>query len=151
LKKILLFAGLLAVPAGVNISQGAARVLVHEDDPRLLRLQQFFAERNCPLQTSATDFLIAADENGLDWRLLPSLSIIESSGGKDYSRNNVFGWDSCRAGFASVSEGIHFVADRLANSKLYKYKGLEEKLRTYNPVPEYPARVKAVMASLSSN
>jgi hypothetical protein len=151
LTKVLLFAGLLAVPAGVSVSQGAARVTVNEDDPRLVRLQQFFAERNCPLRGAATDFLIAADENGLDWRLLPSLSIIESSGGKDYSRNNVFGWGSCRGGFASVVAGIHFVADRLANSKLYRYKGLDEKLRTYNPVPDYPARVKAVMASLSSN
>jgi hypothetical protein len=151
MKKIILFAGLLAVPAGVSVSQGAARVSVKDHDPRLQRLQQFFAARNCPLQEAAAEFLIAADENGLDWRLLPSLAIIESSGGKDYTNNNVFGWDSCRESFASVVAGIHFVAERLANSKFYKDKGLNDKLRAYNPLPDYPAKVKAVMNSLGSN
>lgn len=150
--KVLLFAGLLAVPPGVSVSQGAARVTrVDDHDPRLERLEQFFAQRDCPLRDEAAEFLIAADENGLDWRLLPSLAIIESSGGKDYTNNNVFGWDSCRESFDSVVAGIHFVADRLANSKLYKDKGLNEKLRTYNPLPDYPAKVKAVMISLASN
>ncbi len=148
--KVLLFAGMLAVPVGVSVSQGAARVTVNEQDPRLERLDQFFAQRDCPLRDAAAEFLIAADENGLDWRLLPSLAIIESSGGKDYSNNNVFGWDSCRESFDSVVAGIHFVADRLANSKTYKDKGLNEKLRTYNPLPDYPAKVKAVMISLGS-
>jgi len=148
--KVLLFAGLLAVPVGVSVSQGAARVMVNEHDPRLERLEQFFAQRDCPLRNAAAEFLIAADENGLDWRLLPSLAIIESSGGKDYTNNNVFGWGSCRESFDSVVAGIHFVADRLANSKTYKDKGLNEKLRTYNPVPDYAAKVKAVMISLGS-
>ena len=149
--KVLLVAGLLAAPVGVSVSQGAGRGALSVDDPRLERLQQFFAERDCPLHDAAAEFLIAADENGLDWRLLPSLSIIESSGGKDYTNNNIFGWDSCRENFDSVVAGIHFVADRLANSKRYKDKSLEEKLRTYNPVPDYASRVKAVMARLESN
>jgi hypothetical protein len=148
--KVLLFAALLALPVGVSVSQGAARVTVSEHDPRLERLEQFFAQRDCPLRNAAAEFLVAADANGLDWRLLPSLALIESSGGKDYTNNNVFGWDSCRESFDSVVSGIHFVADRLANSKMYKDKGLTEKLRTYNPVPDYPARVKAVMISLGS-
>jgi len=86
----------------------------------------------------------------LDWRLLPSISIIESSGGKDYRNNNVFGWDSCRESFTSVREGIHFVAGQLANSKLYKDKTLDSKLSTYNPLPDYPRKVKAVMHALGS-
>jgi|SRR5690242_11898018 len=151
MRKTLLCIGLVALPAGVSVSQGAGRVTLRANDSRLERLQEFFAERDCPLRETAAEFLVAADENGLDWRLLPSLSIIESSGGKDYTNNNVFGWDSCRENFASVSTGIHFVADRLANSKLYKGKDLDDKLRTYNPVPAYGTRVKAVMASLGTN
>jgi hypothetical protein len=76
--------------------------------------------------------------------------MIESSGGKDYRNNNVFGWDSCREGFTSVREGIQFVADQLANSKRYKDKNLDNKLSTYNPLPDYPRKVKAVMHSLGT-
>jgi hypothetical protein len=151
MRKVLLFAGLLALPAGVSMSQGATRVTVDERDPRLQRLRQFFAKRHCPLHEAAAEFLIAADENELDWRLLPSISIVESGGGKDYTNNNVFGWDSCRESFTSVTAGIHFVAARLANSQLYKNKGLNQKLSTYNPRPDYPVRVRALMESLGTD
>ncbi len=150
MRKVLLVGGLLGLPAVIGMSQEAPRA-AFDHDPRLRRLQEFFGARECPLQDSAADFLIAADTNALDWRLLPSISMVESSGGKDYKNNNVFGWDSCREGFSSVKEGIHFVAAKLANSKLYKDKGLDDKLSTYNPRPDYPRRVKAVMNALSLN
>jgi hypothetical protein len=118
------------------------------EDLRLRLIWQYFADRDCPLRDSAAEFLIAADENALDWRLLPSISMIESSGGKDYRNNNVFGWNSCRESFPSVEAGIHFVASKLAKSKLYKDKTLDQKLATYNPQPNYPHRVKAVMRAL---
>ena len=147
MRRTILFAGLLVTPAVVNTTQlGPARP--EENDPRLQMLQQYFADRDCPLQDSAADFLIAADRNALDWRLLPSISMIESSGGKDYRNNNVFGWDSCRESFSSVQAGIHFVASRLANSKLYRNKDVDQKLLTYNPQPDYRHRVKAVMRAL---
>ncbi len=149
MRKALLVGGLLGFPAVLGVSHEIPKVTL-DHDPRLRRLQEFFARRDCPLQEAAADFLIAADRNALDWRLLPSISIIESSGGKDYKNNNVFGWDSCRESFTSVREGIHFVAGQLANSKLYKDKNLERKLSTYNPLPDYPRRVKAVMHALGS-
>jgi len=149
MRKALLVGGLLGLPAVVGMSHEVPKAAV-ENDPRLHRLQEFFSRRDCPLRDAAADFLIAADRNDLDWRLLPSISIIESSGGKDYRKNNVFGWDSCREGFTSVREGIHFVADQLANSKRYKDKTLDNKLSTYNPVADYPRRVKAVMHALGT-
>src|ERR1700722_7643527 len=148
MKDFLLVAGLLAAPATVSVQQYKASPVVKQNDPRLSKLQKYFGDRDCPLRDSAKDFLIAADENALDWRLLPSISIIESSGGKDYRNNNVFGWDSCRESFTSVREGIHFVAAQLANSKMYKDKNLDNKLSTYNPLPDYPRKVKAVMHAL---
>jgi hypothetical protein len=135
-------------PSLVSTKQPGPAPAPSHEDPRLKALWQFFDERDCPLRDSAADFLIAADNNELDWRLLPSISMIESSGGKDYRNNNVFGWDSCRESFPSVQAGIHFVASRLAKSKLYKDKNLDEKLLTYNPQPDYRHRVKAVMRAL---
>jgi hypothetical protein len=149
MRKALLVGGLLGLPGVVGLSHQTPKATV-DRDPRLRRLQEFFGQRDCPLREAAADFLIAADRNDLDWRLLPSISIVESSGGKDYRNNNVFGWDSCRESFSSVREGIHFVAAQLANSKKYKDKTLDNKLSTYNPFPDYPRRVKAVMHELGS-
>ena len=146
--KTLLAVGLFAAPITISIQQPLVMSHTEPDDPRLKLIWQYFADRDCPLRDSAADFLIAADQNELDWRLLPSISMIESSGGKDYRNNNVFGWDSCREVFPSVQAGIHFVASKLAKSRLYKDKNLDQKLSTYNPQPDYLGRVKAVMRAL---
>jgi len=148
MKSMVIVAGLIAVPAVVSHGQERNGEKTQAADPRLLRLQQFFAARDCPLGEVAADFLAAADHNALDWRLLPSISIIESSGGKDYRNNNVFGWDTPLQSFASVREGINYVAAQLARSGRYKNKSLDGKLRTYNPNPAYPHKVKAVMRAL---
>lgn len=149
MKSIVLVAGLIAVPAVVSHQQERIGEQAQATtDPRLLRLQQYFEKRDCPLREMAADFLAAADLNALDWRLLPSISMIESSGGKDYRNNNVLGWDSCRESFSSVGDGIRYVAAQLASSHRYKNKSLEGKLRTYNPNPAYPHKVKAVMQAL---
>jgi hypothetical protein len=145
MRKVLLAGGLFAFPVLVNVGQITAKADTAVHDSRLRKIEQFFADRDCPLRDSAAVFLEAADRNDLDWRLLPSISMVESSGGKDYRNNNVFGWDSCRESFSSVGEGIHYVASQLANSKLYKNKNLDGKLRTYNANPDYPHRVKAFM------
>ena len=80
--------------------------------------------------------------------MLPSLSFIESSGGKYLRNNNVFGWNSCRTRFPSVRAGIGIVASELGRSNIYKDKPLDQVLRTYNPYPNYGKRVKAVMRTI---
>jgi hypothetical protein len=85
----------------------------------------------------------------LDWRLLPSLSLIESGGGKSVRNNNIFGWGNCKVRFRTTREGIYQVASRLKNSILYKGKGsVDEMLWTYNPRQEYVQQVIAVMNRL---
>jgi hypothetical protein len=150
MKDFLLVAGLLAAPVTASVQQYFASTIVDAKDPRLLRLQKFFGDRDCPLRDSARDFLLAADQNQLDWRLLPSISIIESSGGKTYMNNNVLGWASCKERFSSVRAGIHYVAAQLGKSRRYKDKDIDSKLQTYNPLPEYSQRVKAVMRAIGS-
>jgi hypothetical protein len=151
MRDFLLIAGLLAAPFTTSVQQYRPQPSVNQNDPRLSRLKKFFADRDCPLKDSAKDFLVAADQNQLDWRLLPSISIIESSGGKDYRNNNVFGWDSCKERFTSVGAGIHYVAAQLGKSSRYRGKDVDGKLQLYNPLPEYPRRVKAVMRSIGSS
>ncbi|MGB6940837.1 MAG: hypothetical protein WBE37_00405 [Bryobacteraceae bacterium] len=150
MKDFLLVAGLIAAPATVSVQQYKAAPTVKQNDPRLSRLQKFFGDRDCPLRDSAKDFLLAADQNQLDWRLLPSISFVESSGGKYYGNNNVFGWGSAKAKFSSVGAGIHYVAAQLGKSRRYKGKNIDRKLQIYNPLPEYSQRVKAVMRAIGS-
>jgi hypothetical protein len=138
-------AGLLAVPAVT-----AVEAKVPREDPRMPALKAFFERYDCPVSSLRAEFLTAADENDLDWRLLPSISLIESGGGKAMANNNLLGWGSSSKSFPSVRAAIHTVASRLANSKLYKDKDLDGILTTYNPRPEYSYRVKSVMSQLGS-
>ena len=146
-KEFVLVAGLLAAPvAGLaqspDISPGK--------DPRQIRLEKYFSERRCPLRELAADFVAVADANNLDWRLLPSLSMVETGGGRGTRNNNLFGWNCGRTRFQSTKESIHVVAAKLSQSKAYKGKDTDGILKTYNSNPRYGARVKAVMETIGS-
>ncbi len=94
------------------------------------------------------DFLEAADHNGLDWRLLPSISLVETGCGRTAIGKNIFGWDSGRKQFATFRDAIQLVASRLGKSKLYRGKDLVQILATYNARPEYAGLVRSVMKQL---
>jgi len=145
----LVFAGMLSTPVAVRNAETPDPASEYRNDPRLESLNKFFQEGDCPAQDFSADFLRVADENNLDWRLLPSISIVESGGGRDARNNNLFGWDGGRAIYVSIRAGIHEVAARLGNSKLYRDKGVDEILRTYNPNTHYPGVVKSVMRRIS--
>ena len=147
---IVVAAGLLVAPVVVGVMQAAEASSPAKNDPRLYILENFFAARHCPVRNLAKEFLIAADQNGLDWRLLPSISFVETGGGKAARNNNIFGWNSGRHRFSSVRQSIYAVAATLGHSKLYRHKGTERILRTYNTRPVWAERVKAVMRTIGS-
>jgi hypothetical protein len=144
-----MFAGVVSPVAVSHLQTSAERHFDYRKDPRFETLRKFFHKADCPAQHYADVFIEAADRYELDWRLLPSLSYVESTGGKQARNNNIFGWDSGRAQFASPTEGIHQVGYRLAHSNLYRDKNLDELLETYNPSAEYAQRVKSVMRRIS--
>jgi hypothetical protein len=141
--------GMVAVPVALSPHQAPAPAPDYRTDPRLETLRTFFRNADCPAEQYAAAFLEAADFNELDWRLLPSLSFVESTGGKAARHNNMFGWDSGRARFPSPIAGIHAVGYRLSHSGLYKDKGLDKLLATYNPNVEYGRKVKSVMRRIA--
>jgi hypothetical protein len=153
MKKILssglVFAGMLSTPVAVTISETPDPAAEYRNDPRLKSLNKFFQKGDCPARHFSADFLRVADQNNLDWRLLPSISMVESGGGREARNNNLFGWDGGKAIFISVRAGIHNVAARLGNSKMYRDKGVDEILRIYNPGANYPEVVKSVMRRIS--
>jgi len=148
--KGLVIAGMLsAAPVALTTIEQPATAKEYKNDPRLEQLKRFFQEGECPAQDFPEEFLRAADRHHLDWRLLPSISLVESGGGRDARNNNLFGWDGGKAMFTSARAGIHKVADRLATSRIYRDKNVDEILRLYNPNANYSQVVKSVMRRIS--
>lgn len=142
----------MAASSAATAEENPSEVRQAALDPRLNALQSFFRKFRSPLDQYAAAFLSAADRHGLDWRLLPSLAMVESGGGRYCSRNNVFGWGNGRIHFQSVQEGIAHVASALANAPHYARKDLIGKLRTYNPGhPAYPGKVLGFLQQLPLN
>ena len=149
---LLLFAGVVSIPLAKNTRPAQQLPIPQQHrDPRLDTLRRFFGELGCPAREYASAFLEAADDYDLDWRLLPSISYVESAGGKTGNGTNLFGWDNGRADFASPITGIHTVAYRLTHSELYREKDLDEKLAQYNPDVDYARRVKSIMRQISAD
>lgn len=118
-------------------------------DPRTIRLEIFLSRLHCPITNMAADFVYAADHNQLDWRLLPSISVIESGGGKTYRNNNIFGWNNGLEPFPSLRAGLDLVAYKLGRSPLYRNRDSIGKLRLYNPDQSYVGKVVDVMNRIS--
>ena len=160
-KQMMATLGILVLPMGICLEKAGRAVNVKtapkaavqpatpESDPRTERLKRFFATLHCPVSYLSPEFIRAADENDLDWRLLPSISVIESGGGKAYKNNNIFGWANGDYLFPTLKAGIHLVAYKLGRSSLYRNRDVEAKLHLYNPNEEYATNVMTVMNRIS--
>lgn len=137
-----------AKPIPSQPSQPATPNQQPQPDPRTIRLVKFLSRLHCPVVNMADDFVHAADDNHLDWRLLPSISVIESGGGKAYKNNNIFGWNSMEL-FPTIRAGINAVAFKLGKSPLYKNRDSVGKLKIYNPDERYADNVLTVMNRIS--
>lgn len=156
-KRVVVAAGLLVLPFAMRLQKIASaepvppKPALHSPriDPRTQRLVKYMAHLQCPVLSFAEDFIRAADQNHIDWRLLPSIAVIESGGGKAFKNNNIFGWDNGDWFFPSVASGIREVAFRLGHSPLYRDLDVPGKLRVYNPDETYGPRVMSVMNRIS--
>lgn len=156
LSKQLLVIGLTALPITMRLERIVTPVPAPvkapepiKTDPRSVRLKNFFSHLRCPVTYLADDFIHAADDNHLDWRLLPSISLVESSGGKAYKNNNMFGWKNGEQFFPTLRAGLHEVAFKLGRSRLYQDQDVKGKLHLYNPDERYADKVLTVMNRIS--
>lgn len=127
-------------------------------------IDAYFVAKDMPLSGYGMQMVIEAEKNNIDWRLLPAISVIETTGGKFMCKNpkapnNPFGWGSCRIGFKSIEHAIETVAFNLGGNnpkteRYYKDKTLEEIIDSYNPpeiVPNYKAKILKVINSFILN
>lgn len=143
------FTGLPGMLVKADPNPAAKAQIRSNEDPRILSLRRFFQRHNSPAQSLSDVFVREADQNGLDWRLLPGLAMIESGGGKHCMRFNLFGWKNGMASFESFADGIRQVAWQLSNSRFYRYKSIDRVLLTYNKDPLYRKRVMSTMRGIS--
>lgn len=110
---------------------------------RAAKIDAFFiAEGDLPLAGHGYAFVEAADKYNLDWRLLPAIGYLESTGGKfacKSVRYSAFGYGSCKIGFSSYEESIDVVSKNISgnNPKTARYyagKDTAGILAAYNQV-----------------
>ena len=150
------------VPAGVIILPIEKKDKKQDErKERIEKIEKYFQRYHLPLRKYASFFVDSADRYGIDWRLLPAIGMIESTGGKfacKHVGHNAFGWGSCKLGFSSYKEAIDTISKNLAG-KYYKtahrYQGKDTKgiLEVYNPpsvVPNYARKVMHEMDIIAS-
>jgi len=120
-------------------------------DARIARLDAFFRAHHCPAPLLTSEYLAAADANFIDYRLLPAVSVRESTCGLHARHNNRWGWNSAKTSFETLVHGIRYIARELASGRYYRGKTLEEKLQVYNPNPNYPAEVRKLMREIETD
>ena len=114
-------------------------------DSRSNKLSEFFRRYESPLEFYAKDFVEVADKAEIDYKILPAIAMVESSGGKNTpscAPFNPFGWSSSTSPcgfwrFSTFDEAIRQVAERITTLPYYaefKETGSVEKLAEYyNP------------------
>ena len=113
--------------AALPTSQNIQSAEITQSDGRVERLREFFAAYNSPLEPYAADVVAAADEYGLDFRLVPSIAMQESGLCKTIPDNSYNCWgfgvyNHTAVHFDSYKDGIYTVTKTLAEK--YKANGL---------------------------
>lgn len=109
-------------------------------DGRAALLTQYFASHHAPLAPYGRELVAAADNYGLDWKLLPAIAMQESNGGKKIpdGSHNAWGWaihSTYTKKFASWESAIETVAQGIKTQ--YIDQGLItpcQIMTRYNPI-----------------
>jgi hypothetical protein len=115
-------------------------------DERAEKIDSYLAQWDLPLSGYGTERVAASDQYGIDWRILPALAMLETTGGKNLCDNvrnvirnkNAFGYGGCSIYFATFEEAFDAVAKTISGNgentaDLYSGKTIEEILEVYNP------------------
>lgn len=94
---------------------------IQTEDPRVIAMQKFLFDYNSPMYPYSRTFITEADKYGLDWRLVASISGVESAFGNILPKDthNAWGWrginknpqgwsqfDSWNSAIAEVTRGM---------------------------------------------
>jgi hypothetical protein len=145
----MIFAGVLGIAAAAVQTDQDVTKNRKKFDLREAILRKFLRDKHCPDQEYTELFIAEADAYHLDWRLLPSLALVESGGGRVAKGNNIFGWANGKSTFTSIGEAMHHVARALSLGQAYRGKDLDGKLAAFNQGTDYGAMVRDIMNQIS--
>ncbi len=124
-------------------------------------INSFFTKNDAPLAGYGMKFVIEAEKNDIDWRLLSAIGMRETTGGKHSCKNpiapnNNFGWFSCKKGFDSVDSSIEYISKMIGGDSKYYHEHMtsEEILKKYNPdyiIPGYSKQVIRIMKMIDKD
>ena len=123
-------------------------------------IDAYFAKHDAPLEGYGMKFVLEAEKNEIDWRLLPAIAMRESTGGIHACKkvpNSVFGWGSCKISFNSIDESIEIVAESLGGNnpntaRHYDNKTVTQILNKYNSIiPGYHDQVIRIMKAIKDD
>jgi hypothetical protein len=125
--------------AALPTSENVFSTEIIASDGRVEKIRQFFADYGSPLEPYAEDVVKAADEYGLDFRLIPAIAMQESNLCKRIPANSHNCWGFGIYGktvtrFDNYKDAIYQVTKTLATK--YKPKGLvtpDEIMTMYTP------------------
>jgi hypothetical protein len=112
-------------------AEGSACLLVKEkEDIRVNKLKKFLGYYQSPLKYYANFLVKTADKYGLDWRLIPAITGVESTFGKAIPEGsfNAYGWANGAYYFDSWSQSIEVVAKALRQNYVDRGADTVEKI-----------------------
>lgn len=130
-----------------------AQIPETKPDSRVEALERVFEKNNSPLAPYAKDYVKCADKYGVDWRLLPAISGLESSFGQHMIQgsHNGYGWGGGHIYFSSWEEGIDHINKTLASR--YYGRGAKD-VWTIGPIyaesPTWAVRVDRFMSQIDN-
>lgn len=126
---------------GANQAQAASKTLAiagssatildintrNTEDQRVLTLKKYLESHNSPLSGHAEKFVEEADRYSLDWKLVASISGVESTFGKylPYNSYNAWGWGIYGNNvyyFKSYDEAIQTISKSLRQDYMNKWE-----------------------------
>lgn len=112
-------------PAEITISVDPTQSKVKSREEKVAILQSYLQKYNSPMVDNAQDFVDAAEQYELDWRLVASIAGVESTYGKHIlpGSYNPFGWGGGRIHFDSWRDAIYTVSKGI--SEKYVKDGLD--------------------------
>lgn len=116
------YAGEYDLSSQLNTDEGSSRTKFFTLDPRVLAMNKFLTDYHSPMAKYADVFVEEADKHGLDWRLVASISGVESAFGNLIPKgsNNAWGWRGINSNekgwsvFSSWKDAISHITERLA-------------------------------------
>ncbi len=122
-------------------------------DTRVIAVRNVLEKYNSVLAPEAENFVFYADKYGIDWRLLVSISGLESGYGAQYVQGsyNAYGWGGGYIYFDSWEHGIDSISRALRKNYYDRGADTVEKVGSiYAENPQWAYRVRGFMSRIDN-